>query len=75
MIFPECQCIALTPVAPRSLSFRPIVVPANSFIQVSESPSNRYHDIIVSFDGRHTLEMKGGDRLKVSELLIVENLV
>ena len=43
MVAPSVPCTILTPVAPHSLSFRPIVVPESSVIEVHLPQSSRSH--------------------------------
>lgn len=43
MITPSVPCTLLTPVAPHSLSFRPLVVPEHSVIEIHLPQSSRSH--------------------------------
>ncbi|GAB4813418.1 hypothetical protein N2152v2_000464 [Parachlorella kessleri] len=56
MVAPSVPCTLLTPVAPHSLSFRPLVVPESSVIEVHLPQASRSH-ARASFDGRHTMRM------------------
>ncbi|KDD75820.1 ATP-NAD kinase [Helicosporidium sp. ATCC 50920] len=56
MVAPSVPCTLLTPVAPHSLSFRPIVVPEHSVIEV-HVPKSARGEVRASFDGRHTTAM------------------
>ncbi|PRW51101.1 ATP-dependent zinc metalloprotease FTSH chloroplastic isoform A [Chlorella sorokiniana] len=56
MVAPSVPCSLLVPVAPHSLSFRPLVVPEQSVIEVHLPQSSRSH-ARASFDGRHTMRM------------------
>ncbi|EFN53556.1 hypothetical protein CHLNCDRAFT_136701 [Chlorella variabilis] len=61
MVAPSVPCTLITPVAPHSLSFRPVVVPEHSVIEVHLPQSSRSH-ARASFDGavgagRHTMRM------------------
>uniref|UniRef100_A0A1D2A851 NAD kinase 2, chloroplastic n=1 Tax=Auxenochlorella protothecoides TaxID=3075 RepID=A0A1D2A851_AUXPR len=56
MVAPSVPCTIITPVAPHSLSFRPLVVPENSVIEV-HLPSNSRAQARASFDGRHAMRM------------------
>ena len=62
MVAPSVPCTILTPVAPHSLSFRPLVVPETSVIEIHipESSQKRSHAARASFDGRHTLHVRPG---------------
>ncbi|KAK9804759.1 hypothetical protein WJX72_003791 [[Myrmecia] bisecta] len=56
MVAPSVPCTLLTPIAPHSLSFRPLIVPESSEIEIHLPPNARSH-ARASFDGRHTLRM------------------
>lgn len=57
MVAPSVPCTILTPVAPHSLSFRPLVVPETSLIELHVPNSSRAH-ARASFDGRHTIRLR-----------------
>jgi NADH kinase len=52
IIHPLVSSILLTPICPRSLSFRPLVLPANTPIVLRLSEKNRGRELEVSIDGR-----------------------
>ena len=52
IIHPLVSSLLLTPICPRSLSFRPLVLPANTPITLRLSEKNRGRKIDVSIDGR-----------------------
>ncbi|KAI6247450.1 NADH kinase pos5, mitochondrial [Erysiphe necator] len=52
IVHPLVSSILVTPICPRSLSFRPIVLPANTPITLRLSERNRGRDLEVSIDGR-----------------------
>eukprot|EP00891_Asterochloris_glomerata_P006042 jgi/Astpho2/6042/Aster-03996 len=56
MVAPSVPGTLLTPIAPHSLSFRPLVVPESSEIEIYLPPHSRSH-ARASFDGRHTMRM------------------
>lgn len=56
MVAPSVPCTIITPVAPHSLSFRPLVVPEHSVIQAHVPHNSRAH-ARASFDGRHAMRM------------------
>jgi len=60
MVAPSVPCTLITPVAPHSLSFRPIVVPETAVIEVHLPESARSSSARASFDGRHTVRMRKG---------------
>ncbi|KAK9832689.1 hypothetical protein WJX81_000190 [Elliptochloris bilobata] len=56
MVAPSVPSTLLTPIAPHSLSFRPLVVPEASDIEIHLPASARSH-ARASFDGRHTMRL------------------
>lgn len=51
IIHPLVSSLLLTPICPRSLSFRPLVLPANTPITLRLSEKNRGREVEVSIDG------------------------
>ncbi|KAK4992037.1 NADH kinase pos5 [Elasticomyces elasticus] len=51
IVHPLVSSLLLTPICPRSLSFRPLVLPANTPITLRLSKKNRGREIEVSIDG------------------------
>jgi len=64
MIAPTVQCMLVTPVAPHSLSFRPLVLDAASTIDVYVSENAR-DSARISFDGRNTMELERGMHVRI----------
>ncbi|RDL39340.1 NADH kinase-like protein POS5 [Venustampulla echinocandica] len=52
IVHPLVNSLLLTPICARSLSFRPLVLPANTPITLRLSPKNRGRELEVSIDGR-----------------------
>ncbi|KAK6205599.1 ATP-NAD kinase-like domain-containing protein [Scheffersomyces amazonensis] len=63
---PSVPCILLTPICPRSLSFRPLILPATSHIIIQINESNRNGAIKLSIDGISQADMKPGDQIHVN---------
>jgi NADH kinase len=59
IIHPLVPSILLTPVCPRSLSFRPLVLPAGTPITLKLSDKNRGREVEVSIDGVRRSEAMG----------------
>lgn len=51
IIHPLVSSLLLTPICPRSLSFRPLVLPANTPVTLRLSEKNRGREVEVSVDG------------------------
>lgn len=62
---PLVPCILLTPVCPRSLLFRPLVLPSTSHIMIRLSETNRNGLIKLNIDGIPQLDLKPGDEIHV----------
>lgn len=62
---PLVPCILLTPVCPRSLSFRPLVLPSTSHIMLRLSDANRNVLIKMNIDGIPQPDLKPGDEIHV----------
>jgi NADH kinase len=59
IIHPLVPSILLTPICPRSLSFRPLVLPAGTPINLKLSDKNRGREVEVSIDGVRRSEAMG----------------
>ncbi|KAG2433044.1 hypothetical protein HXX76_008771 [Chlamydomonas incerta] len=59
VVAPSVPCTVLTPIAPLSLSFRPVVIPENSSICVHLPTCVRSH-ARASFDGKRTMRVRRG---------------
>ncbi|KAK5061298.1 hypothetical protein LTR84_007840 [Exophiala bonariae] len=67
IIHPLVSSLLLTPICPRSLSFRPLVLPATTPITLKLSEKNRGREVEVSVDGvRRTDGIGVGTELRVS---------
>ena len=58
-------CICLTPLAPHSLSFRPLILPANAEITLKK-PEDGRSGAWVSLDGATRFKMNDGESLIVN---------
>jgi NADH kinase len=67
IIHPLVSSLLLTPICPRSLSFRPLVLPATTPITLKLSEKNRGREVEVSIDGiRRTDGIGVGAELRVA---------
>lgn len=64
IVHPLVPSLCLTPICPRSLSFRPLVLPANTPITLRLGEKNRGREVEVSIDG-HTITEKMGVGMEV----------
>jgi NADH kinase len=66
IIHPLVSSLLLTPICPRSLSFRPLVLPASTPVTLKLSEKNRGRELEVSIDGvRRTGGIAVGTELRV----------
>lgn len=66
IVHPLVSSILLTPICPRSLSFRPLVLPANTPVTLRIEAQNRGKEIEVSVDGvRRGEGLKAGMEVRV----------
>lgn len=63
MVAPSVAGTLITPIAPHSLSFRPLVVPESSEIVV-QIPVSARSVARASFDGRHTMRLARGSAIR-----------
>lgn len=75
IVHPLVSSILLTPICPRSLSFRPLVLPANTQVTLRIDEENRGKEIEVSVDGvRRPQGLKTGMEVRVvGEEIIVQD--
>lgn len=69
------EAMVITPICPHSLSFRPIVIDADSKVEISSVRTDER--TIISVDGQDSLELSGDDIVAVerenSDFLVVNN--
>ena len=58
------QCICVTPLAPHSLSFRPVIIPVSTVITLRKPCDNR-SSAWVSLDGATRFELKDGEEISI----------
>ncbi|KAJ6263928.1 NADH kinase [Drechslerella dactyloides] len=66
IVHPRVPAILLTPICPRSLSFRPLVLPAESEVSLRLSPKTRCKEVEVSIDGKRWGGVHTGVEVRVS---------
>lgn len=61
IVHPLVDAILLTPIAPHTLTHRPIVIPSTFAVQVTPTLANPHQAAHASFDGQVGLELAHGD--------------
>jgi len=75
IVHPAMAAFVLTPIAPHTLSNRPIVVPAERDVRVAVSADNGGAEVYVTFDGQSGFPLAAGDTVTVGRAARTVRLV
>jgi NAD+ kinase len=64
IVEPSVDAIILTPIAPHTLTNRPVVIPATSAVRVQPNMGPR-DEVFVTFDGQAAFQLQAGDEITV----------
>ncbi len=64
IVAPEMECVLATPICPHTLAVRPLVLPADTVVEVEVRDPNA--DVILTVDGQSGEALTDGDRLVVN---------
>jgi NAD+ kinase len=64
IVEPSVDALLLTPIAPHTLTNRPVVIPANATVRVQPNMTER-DEAFVTFDGQAGFQLQGGDDIEV----------
>jgi NAD+ kinase len=64
IVQPSVDALIVTPIAPHTLTNRPIVIPSTSEVRVRPVMEER-DEVFVTFDGQEGFELKAGDEVAV----------
>jgi NAD+ kinase len=72
IVHPRVDALVLTPIAPHTLTNRPIVVPATEVIEVRPTVADAKDEIFVTYDGQSGYPLHAGDivRIRRSERML-----
>ena len=65
IIHPRADAIVLTPIAPHTLTNRPIIVPGGEIIEVRPQVQGNLDEIFVTYDGQSGYPLQEGDVVRV----------
>jgi NAD+ kinase len=65
IIHPSADAIVLTPIAPHTLTNRPIIVPGGEVIEVRPHVQGKLDEIFVTYDGQAGYPLQEGDVVRV----------
>lgn len=66
IVHPAMDALVLTPIAPHTLSNRPIVIPAEREVRVTSTGSNAGDEVFVTMDGQTGFGLQEGDALTIT---------
>jgi NAD+ kinase len=64
IVQPNVDALILTPIAPHTLTNRPIVIPADSVVRVQPNMEER-DEVFITFDGQAGFQLQAGDVITV----------
>jgi NAD+ kinase len=64
IVEPSVDALLLTPIAPHTLTNRPVVIPANAVVRVQPNLTDR-DEAFVTFDGQAGFQLQIGDEIEV----------
>jgi NAD+ kinase len=64
IVQPNVEALVLTPIAPHTLTNRPVVIPASSAVRIQPVMEAR-DEVFVTFDGQEGCQLRAGDEIGV----------
>jgi NAD+ kinase len=64
IVHPSVDALILTPIAPHTLTNRPVLIPATSAVRVQPNMEER-DEVFVTFDGQAGFQLQAGDEITV----------
>jgi NAD+ kinase len=65
IVHPRADAIVLTPIAPHTLTNRPIIIPGNEVIEIRPQVQGNLDEIFVTYDGQSGYPLQEGDVVRV----------
>ena len=67
IVHPGVDAFVLTPIAPHTLTNRPVVIPGSAIVEVRPHIDDDANDIYVTYDGQTGYPLKKGDAVRVQK--------
>jgi len=67
IVHPSMDALVLTPIAPHTLTNRPIVIPADRDVRVTSAGSNAGDEVYVTIDGQTGFALHEGDAIAITK--------
>jgi NAD+ kinase len=65
IVHPGVDALVVTPIAPHTLTNRPVVIPGDSVVEVRPHPSGSVEDVFVTYDGQSGYPLQPQDVVRV----------
>jgi NAD+ kinase len=65
IVHPDVDALVVTPIAPHTLTYRPIVIPGTSEVRITPLVGTGNDELYATFDGQHGVPLEGGDEVVV----------
>lgn len=63
IVHPEVDALVVTPIAPHTLTYRPIVIPGSSEVRIKPTIEGGSDELYATFDGQHGVPLISGDEI------------
>ncbi|HEY3044155.1 MAG TPA: NAD(+)/NADH kinase, partial [Vicinamibacterales bacterium] len=64
IVQPTLDALILTPIAPHTLTNRPVVIPASATVRVQPHMDSR-DEVFITFDGQAGFQLEDGDEISI----------
>jgi NAD+ kinase len=75
IVHPSVDALVLTPIAPHTLTNRPVVIPGDAEVEVHPKAPDEGEDVFVTYDGQYGYPVHEGDIIRVKKATQVLRLV
>ena len=66
IVHPDVDALVLTPIAPHTLTYRPIVIPASLEVRIKPVFDGGSDELYATYDGQHGVPLESGDEVVVT---------
>jgi NAD+ kinase len=67
IVHPAVDALVVTPIAPHTLTYRPIVIPGSSEVRIKPLIEGSSDELYATFDGQHGVPLESGDEIVVKQ--------
>lgn len=67
IVHPAVDALVVTPIAPHTLTYRPIVIPGSSEVRIKPLTDGSTDELYATFDGQHGVPLESGDEIVVRQ--------